>query len=183
MGGWCGKRSGKSSESKNAARLLHPQPHGCCQRRTSLPQGATAGGDENGVSQADGTGDTREGSGHKAPERHPPRVTPASTGGRGDPTRGCKTSSSCSASRAAPAPHVPELEPSLETTPVACGDPITAPACPRAWPRGPGGAQQGNLYRPPCPGRARAQDGGLPPQRRHCNTLICFAAGSLILQI
>lgn len=188
--GWCGKRSGKSSQSKTTARFLRPQPHGRCLRRTPLPRAATAGSGENGVSQADSMGDTWEGSSHMAPGSHPPRVTPVSIGGRGDPARGCKTSSSSSASRAAPAPHMLDLEPSLETTPVARGDPITTPACPGqhpappwAWPKGPVGAQQGNYHRSPRPGQARAQGSGLPPQRHQPNTLICFAAGSLILQI
>lgn len=99
-------------------------------------------------------------------------------------------SSSSSASRAALALHILELEPSLETTLAAHGDPITVPACPNqhpaplwAWLRGPVAAQQGNHHRCPLPRVGWAQDSGLPPQRRQHNTLICFAAGSLIPQI
>lgn len=79
----------------------------------------------------------------------------------GDPTRGHKTSS---------------LEP--EPRQELLSEAPTAPAGTQLLHRA--GSRVGAPSPPPCPGWVQAEGSGLPPQRRQRNSLICFAAGSLI---
>ena len=154
------------------------------QHRAPLPQGATVGGGGNGASQADGTGDTREGSGPKAPERHPPRITPVSSGAEG-PCEGMQNQQQLPGLQSGSCSLHPGAQPGDKSAgrwgPHRCASlPWPAPSSSVGLAEG----ARGSMAResPPFP-PALALDSGLPPPRRQCNTLICFAAGSLILQI